>query len=140
MMATVTTNLLDGKRCAWMVGLLTLAIAVVLAFIREFQEKAEKYFTGVLYALLASLLVVCQVNEVFDFQEPESYETVVVETRRSGSRSRRCFCTILTEDGQELELHISQWLYNQLEVGDEVVFTEYPGALGIPYGEVAAKD
>lgn len=113
-------------------------VTLLLGLLAEEFKRRKGYLWAVfLLAGLIGMFSAGQINEVFDFSQPEAYVLVVEDLGHTSSRrNRRYECEVTLPDGRQVELDISRSLYNQLEIGDQVLVELSTGALGIEYANV----
>ena len=78
--------------------------------------------------------LVGQVNHLANPNRDRTQIATVQETDyHKGRRSTSYTCTVVLEDGEQVELTINRQLYQQLQPGDALEICEGDGALGIRY-------
>ncbi|MBQ8621287.1 MAG: hypothetical protein IJ422_03135 [Oscillospiraceae bacterium] len=117
------------------IGIGAVGFVVILGLLAEEFRREKLALAGVaLFGGLLALFLAGHANEALDFSTPEVYSLVVEELDHSSSRrNRRYECTVTLPDGRQVELDISNALYQTLEVGDRVMVEHSVGALGIEY-------
>ena len=127
-------NLMEWKVLVWLGVACGAVTAVVLGLWAE-EFKREKCW--LLVAFLIGGLIggtfagYCNIR--FDKNPRQVYTLAVEDLRRSGGKSKSCYCTITMPDGTQKELAISHSTWIELEEGDPVKVVVGQGALGVGY-------
>lgn len=140
-MALVLRTLSDFAFPAWKPLLIAGAIAGIAAFAavfilsREVRDHLSLTFTALFLSLFVSWAIVGQLNHLANFSAgaPQTYTVVHTERERNTKGQDRYYCTVVLEDGSELELPISAATHSQLLPGDAASVYTGLGALGIAY-------
>ena len=75
-----------------------------------------------------------QLNYTLDFHNNPSYEVEVVDKREyRGSKSTSYYCSVELPNGEIKEFSVSGSVYEQTDIGEDVLITDYAGAFGIPF-------
>lgn len=129
---------MEGRYLFVMMGIMLLV--EVAAFIGGLVTSIRVRTTPVNYVLLALLLMIFssgtvgQLNYVLDFHDKPSYEAQVLDKRQyRGSRSTSYYCTVDLPNGEFKEFSVRRSIYEQTEIGEDVLITDYAGAFGIPF-------
>ena len=129
---------MEGRYLFVMMGIMLLV--EVAAFIGGLVNSIRVRTTPVNYVLLALLLMIFssgtvgQLNYVLDFHDKPSYEAQVLDKRQyRGSNSTSYYCTVELPNGEHKEFSVRRSIYEQTEIGEEVLITDYAGAFGIPF-------
>ena len=126
-------NTLDDGAFLKIAGLCALGMVLICLLAEEFRRKPVWLLMPLALGAMCASFAVCQANEVYAVEKPQSYVLVVEDTRISSGKNTSYYCTVTLPDGQKVELHISRSLYNELEAGDYVRVDHGVGKLGLEY-------
>lgn len=134
--STYVFTVLDWTAVLISVVVISVLVLILLySFSRELREHLDLFFAVALVTLFISFGIVEQINHLMNFS-PELPQTCVVtgtEHNRSSKGRDSYNCTVMLEDGSEVELPISRAEYKQLQAGDKALVYVGTGALGIEY-------
>lgn len=134
--STYVFTVLDWTAVLISVVVISVLVLILLySFSRELRKHLDLFFAVALVTLFISFGIVEQVNHLMNFS-PELPQTCVVtgtEHNRSSKGRDSYNCTVMLEDGSEVELPIIRAEYNQLQAGDKALVYVGTGALGIEY-------
>ncbi len=115
--------------------------AVLLVILRKLSRELRENQTSLLAFGLVMLLFSCglllQLNHLVNPALDQTQQVTISETEKNRHRRGTSYdCTVVLENGEEVELSISKALYNRIKPGDTVEVYVGEGALGIRYGFV----
>ena len=117
-----------------------MAILAGIAFVGGYFKSIRVRTTPINYMLLVVCLIlfgygtVFQLNYALDFHNNPSYEVGVVDKREyRGSKSTSFYCSVELPNGEIKEFSVSGSVYEQTDIGEDVLITDYAGAFGIPF-------
>ncbi len=115
--------------------------AVLLVILRKLSRELRENQTSLLAFGLVMLLFSCglllQLNHLVNPALDQTQQVTISETEKHRHRRGTSYdCTVVLENGEEVELSISKALYNRIKPGDTVEAYVGEGALGIRYGFV----
>ena len=136
--------LMDFNILAWgrfwiVVGVLLLGLLLPIFLCSEECQKQKVLLLAVAFALLVYLVgATGEINYLLDREPPQEWNGVVTDMHISTSRKSpdRYYLEVETSN-QSYNLMVGEAMYDETIVGDKVLVLGYPGALGIPYAEVA---
>ena len=118
--------------------LCALSVVFVISAKNVFLRKREKVFIPiaafcVTFLCVWMVLYVC--NYSLDASDPQSISAEVCEMDvRSGGRAPTTYnLTVKTQNGEEIDLNVSQRVWHALEKGDQITVSLYKGALDESY-------
>lgn len=109
---------------------------LLLVFAREFRENFSAWLLTILFALIFNWAAfVPHFNHVLG-PEPTPCTLPIVDTHinTSGRGADHYYCTVLLEDGRELDVKVSREEYEGTQVGDTLDVQIGTGFFGIDYG------
>ena len=117
----------------WAAAITVVVVALLAKFSGDFQTGASAAM-ALACTLVLSYFLVCHVNGLLDFSQPEQKMVTVAEldssSRPRGLREYICYVEI---DGEQLRIEVPRKVYSEIEVGDEVFLETHDGALGIEF-------
>lgn len=126
-----------GKLLLMGVVLGAVLLVILRKLSRELRENQNSLLAFGLVMLLFSCGLLLQVNHLANPALDQTQQVTISETEKNRSRKRTSYdCTVVLENGEEVELSISKALYNRIKPGDTVEVYVGEGALGIRYGFV----
>ena len=127
-------NLMEWKVLVWLgVACGAVTAAVLGLWAEEFKREKCWLLVAFLIGGLIGGAFAGYCNIRFDKNPRQVYTLAVEDLRRSGGKSKRCYCTITMPDGTQEELAISHSTWIELEEGDPVKVVVGQGALGVGY-------
>lgn len=131
------TNAAFGKLFL-LAAVLTAGLGIILMLFAEEFRRVRQNLWILLIAVVLIALHLGVANIVFDRSQPLTEEGTVEQLSiDTGSHGEDYVCTVLQENGKQLDVTIHPNLYDQLEIGDSVVLQIYPGTLGIEFYDIA---
>lgn len=121
------------------IGIATSIIMYI--FSKEVRENTVLVIGVLLFSVFVSCGIVGQLNHLANFStdEPQICTVVDTESDNEGRSANGYYCTVLLENGTEMEIPISGSVYNQLHSGDTVTIYIGQGAFGIEYAYFVEK-
>ena len=127
-------NLMEWKVLVWLgVACGAVTAAVLGLWAEEFKREKCWLLVAFLIGGLIGGAFAGYCNIRFDKNPRQVYTLAVEDLRRSGGKSKSCYCTITMPDGTQEELAISHSTWIELEEGDPVKVVVGQGALGVGY-------
>jgi len=123
----------------WLVMLVVFILSIITMLLYTWYHRGLMCrFLNALAIILAvtylSFGTIGQLNYLLDLQPAQSYVAEVSDKYVSeGTKSDDYYCIVKQPDGKPLELSLSGWRYNDIEIGDEISILHYDGAFGIPF-------
>ncbi len=139
-------NLAPGQLWKLLLFAMVLFVILLLPFLwlwNKEKQWLESWKAPVIYILAYSLVISMAWNICLTFEAPK-YETAVVQDKSSvlagyKPRMKLYHVTVETESGRRLRSQIHSGLYEQTEVGDEVVLRWETSVFGITYYQLQSE-
>lgn len=132
-------NILDWPRLLIYAAIVLVLIIVALTiFNKPLRQKIGTLLCAILLCCFFVVGSVGQLNYLLDFSQPQSQAAQITDMHISTSSKGpdRYLLDVITDDGAEMELQVSQSEYLALTLGDQVTVIIFSGGLGIPYAFV----
>ena len=119
----------------WMAAISVAAIVLLCCFSREAKENTGILVAFSLVMIFVSMGISEHLNHVLNFHgsEPQPYVVTEKEYRNVRRGPDSYECTVILEDGTELEVDVPRDIYHQIQEGDQIFVYIGPGGLGIEY-------
>ena len=140
--ALCARTLLDFSFADFTIGYFMLGIFIlsfiVLALHAWYNNGVRSGLINALGIILAvtflSFGVIGQLNYLLDLHPEQSYVSEVTDKHIvEQPKADDYYCIVKQPDGQTMELTLTQWRYQSVDIGDEISILHYDGAFGIPF-------
>lgn len=126
----------------WAVGIDFVLTLLMLLTVREckMHPVMALFMVGV-FSFVQSIAVMGELNILLDYEQPEveRYEVVDKSSSHNSKAHDLYHLWLLTEAGRQ-SFEVYSDLYDETEIGDDVIVVIYPGALGIRNADVWGVD
>lgn len=120
-----------------LVSLIFSAVIIILMLILSSEEKRKIILPLIIISVFLSSGSVGYINQIFDFSEPQIYNSKIYDKSiSSGSKGSLTYYIETEIDKKHKDLRVSYDEYMNCKTGDTVEIYKYNGLLGIEYAEI----
>lgn len=116
----------------------TAIISIVMYLLsKDIRKDGDILILCIFFTALFSFGIVGHVNHLMNFDIGTPTQYTVIDKHHSSGRHSRSSCTVIDQNGTEMEIPIDAKTYRRLIVGESVPVHMETGALGIAYAYLA---
>lgn len=120
-----------------LVSLTFSAVIIILILILSSEEKRKIILPLIIISVFLSASSVGYINQIFDFSEPQIYNSKIYDKSiSSGSKGSLTYYIETEVDKKHMDLRVSYDEYMDCKTGDTVEIYKYNGLLRIEYAEI----
>lgn len=116
-----------------------LVTTVLYLFSKDCRKERDVFILAIFFTALLSFGIVGHVNHLLNFEKDAPIHCTVVDKHASGGKTHIYRCTVIREDGIEMDIPIDAATYRWTLTGETIPVHIETGALGIEYAYTDKK-